>query len=140
MATATRPTNFVEGTDYPSPVTHIIGFGYYDGVTDGVLKTADGAAYAFDMAGEEYNPDGLDRRTFDLAPLPASAFDAIVCVIESHGAPNWPCWVPVWRFPSEEIRVTVEAELDRLLALAEKPTWRVESRNLTETVSASPVR
>jgi hypothetical protein len=137
VATATRPTSFVEGRDYPSPVVQIIGFGYYDGVTDGVLKTADGAVYVFDMAGEEYNPDGLDRRTFELAPLPASTFERLVPLLESHATPSWPCWLPVWTFPSEEARAAVESQIDRLLADAGKPTWRVESHDLLETVSAT---
>jgi hypothetical protein len=140
MATATRPANFIEGMGYPSPVTHVIGLGYYDGVTNGVLKTVDGSVYAFDMTDERYNPDGLDSRTYELASLPPAAFDAIVRLLEPHASPRWPSWVPLWQFPSEEIRAAVEAELDQLLAPADKPTWRVESRNLTETVSASPIR
>jgi hypothetical protein len=140
MATATRPANFVEGTDYLSPVTHVIGLGYYDGVTNGVLKTADGSAYAFDMTDERYNPDGLDSRTFELAPLPAPVFDEVVRAIEPHITPRWPCWVPLWKFPSEETRAAVEEQLDQLLARAEKPVWRVESRSLIETVSAAAIK
>ena len=135
----TRPANFVEGRDYPSPVTHVIGFGYYDGVTDGALKTADGSAYRFDMVGEVVNPNGLDRRTFTLAPLPPGAFDAILAVLEPHMAPRWPCWVPVWRFPGEDIQRKAEAEIDRHLATAGPPAWRVEATDLTEAVSATPL-
>jgi hypothetical protein len=137
MATATRPLNFIEGNDYPSPVTHVIGLGYYDGVTNGALKTADGAVYAFDMAGEEYNANGLDCRTFELAPLPVPAFEEIVGAIEPHATPRWPCWVPLWKFPSEEARAAVETHIDRVLASAGAPTWRVKSRDLTESVSAT---
>lgn len=139
MPTATRPANFVEGTDYPSPVTHVIGLGFYDGVTNGVLKTADGSVYAFDLTDEQYNPDGLDHRTFELAPLPATAFDALVGVIEPHLSPRWPCWVPLWKFPSEETRLAVEAQVDRVLAEAAPVAWRVTSDDLTATVSASAV-
>lgn len=139
MSTATRPANFVEGADYPSPVTHVIGLGFYDGVTNGVLKTADGSVYAFDLTDEQCNPDGLDRRTFDLVPLSASAFDALVGVLEPHLSPRWPCWVPLWKFPTEDIRLAVEAHIDRVLAEAASPTWRVTSDDLMGTVSASSV-
>ena len=137
METTTRPTNFVDGDEYPSPVTHVIGFGYSDGVTSGVLKTADASVYSFDMTGDEYNADGLDLRTFELAPLAAGAFADIVSALERHFEPCWPCWVPVWTFPSEESRTATEARIDRVLMTAGKPVWRVESRDLTETVSAS---
>lgn len=139
METITRPTNFVEGNEYPSPITHIIGLGYYDGVTSGVLKTVDGSVYNFDMTHEQYNADGPDRRAFELTPLPARAFDVIVSAIEPHISPCWPCWVPVWKFPTDETRAAVEAQIDRVLATAGNPTWRVESRDLMETVSASRV-
>ena len=56
MDTTTRPANFVEGDGYPSPVTHVIGFDYYNGVRAGVLKTAGGSVYRFDLAGEEQLP------------------------------------------------------------------------------------
>jgi hypothetical protein len=133
----TRPVNFVEGRDYPSPVTHVIGFGYYDGVTDGVLKTADGSVYRFDLVGEVFNPDGLDRRSFSLTPLPSGTFDAILSVLEPHMTPRWPCWIPIWRFPTEDARKAAEAEIDRLLATAGSPAWKVETTEPTETVSAT---
>jgi hypothetical protein len=139
MSTATRPANFVEGTDYPSPVTHVIGLGFYDGVTNGVLKTADGSVYAFDLIDEQYNAEGLDRRTFDLAPLPTTAFDALVGILEPHLSPRWPCWVPLWKFPSEEIRLAAEAQIDHVLAAVGAPAWRVTSDDLVSTVSASAV-
>jgi hypothetical protein len=140
MPTATPPANFVEGADYPSPVTHVIGLGFYDGVTNGVLKTADGSVYTFDLTDEQYNPDGLDRRTFELAPLPATALDAIVRALEPHLSPRWPCWVPLWKFPSEDARLDAEAAVDRILAGAGTPAWRVTSADLMATVSASIVR
>jgi hypothetical protein len=140
MGTAiTRPVNFVEGRDYPSPVTHVIGFGYHDGVTDGVLKTADDSVYRFDLVGEQFNPVGLDRRTFSLAPLPPGAFDAILALLEPHMTPRWPCWVPIWRFPTEAVQRGVETEVGRLLAAVGSPAWRVEATDLTETVSATPL-
>jgi hypothetical protein len=139
METTTRPTTFVEGNEYPSPITHIIGFGYYDGVTSGVLKTADGSVYSFDMTDEEFNAEGLDRRTFELTPLSAQAFDEIVATLEPHIPPRWPCWVPVWKFPTEETRVAIEAQIDRVLTTAAKPVWRITTRNLTGTVSATLV-
>ena len=140
MEAATKPTDFVEGEEYPSPVTHIIGFDYYDGVTAGVLKTVNGSAYRFHLIGEEINSEGLDHRTFELAPLPSGSFEAIIAAVGPHIIPRWPCWVPIWKFPTDEIRRTVEETIDQVLATARKPAWRVESQNLTDTVSATAMR
>jgi hypothetical protein len=140
MEAATKPTDFVEGEEYPSPVTQIIGLDYYDGVTAGVLKTASGSVYRFDMVDEEFNPDGLDRRTFVLAALPTRAFDTILSAIAPHIAPQWPCWVPIWKFPTEETRLSIEELIDQVLATAGKPAWRVESLNLAETVTANVIK
>ncbi|MBY0458404.1 MAG: hypothetical protein K2V38_13775 [Gemmataceae bacterium] len=136
MATATRPAGFVEGADYPSPVTHVVGLGFYDGVTNGVLRTADGAVYVFDVA-DDADPAAAGPRAFALSPLPAGTFEEVVRAIEPHIAPRWPCWVPVWKFPSEEVRAATDARLDCLLSTAGTPAWRVESADLLETVSAT---
>ena len=136
MEAAIKPLDLVEGEEYPSPVTHIIGLDYYDGVLAGVLKTGGGSVYRFDWTAEEFNSEGLDRRIFVLAPLPTKSFETILSAIAPHVTPHWPCWVPIWKFPTEEVRRAVEEQIDRVLATAGKPAWRVESQNLAETVTA----
>ena len=140
MTPATRPANFVEGREYPSPVTHLIAFDYSNGVTEGALKTGDGSVYHFNFVGGEADLAKSGPRTFELTPLPASAFEAIVGALEPYAAPKWPCWIPLWTYPSDAVRATVEAAIDRALATAEQPTWRVESRDLVEAVSATAVK
>ncbi|AWM41116.1 hypothetical protein GobsT_02760 [Gemmata obscuriglobus] len=137
METATRPKNFVEGENYPSPVTHVIGLDYCDGLVSGLLKTVDGSAYTFEMVEEERNPDGLDFRTYELTPLPADTFDQVTELLERHLGPRRPYWVPVWTFPSGDAQAATEAALDRALVANGKPSWRVAATDLTETVSAA---
>lgn len=138
VATA-RPTSFVEGKGYPSPATHVIGFGYYDGVTDGILKTAGGSVFRFETTGESHNPAGSDLRTFDLSPLPAGVFEQVVSLLSPYSSPSWPVWVPTWKFPTDEIRKQLDEQIDRWLASAGPPAWRVDCHDLTDVVTAMPV-
>jgi hypothetical protein len=131
--------DFIAGERYPSPATHVIGLDYCDGVTAGVLKTAGGSVYRFEMTGEELNPIGSDSRTFELAPLATGSFDAIASFISPQITPHWPCWVPIWKFSTDEIRRSVELKIDQVLAEAGKIAWRVEAQDLLGTVSATTV-
>jgi len=136
MATTTaRPDTFVPGRDYPSPVTHVVGFGYYDGATDGILKTADGSVFRFEMTEDDIDPAGPNRRTFDLSVLPAEVFERVVALLAPYQAPGWPVWVPHWSFPTDEVRARIDAQIDRWLATAGRPVWRVGTESLTGSVS-----
>src|SRR5580700_7627619 len=102
ITTAIPIQNFIEGNHYPSPVAQIIGLGYYDGVTNGILRTSDKSVYTFDMIGESQGADDSDYcRQFELKPLPADAFELMVSAIVPYHAPQWPCWIPIWKFPDE---------------------------------------
>jgi hypothetical protein len=139
MSTAAhRPADFVADHDYPSPVVRVIGFGFSDGVTDGVLRTADGTAYRFELAGEEHNPDGLDDRTFLLRPLPPGAFEEVADLLAPAGGPDAAVWVPRWPVAPPDRQAEIDRRLDALLASAGPPAWRVRCRSLTDTVSAAP--
>ncbi|HEX4611618.1 MAG TPA: hypothetical protein VH092_25710 [Urbifossiella sp.] len=136
---ARRPVGFVAGQNYPSPVVRLIGFGYHDGVTDGILQTADDAVYRFDLTGEEHNPDGLDERTFALRPLPPGAFEAVATLLAPAERPAAVVWVPRWPVAPPDRQVEIDRQLDTLLNSALPPTWEVRSRDLTDTVSVSRV-
>ena len=139
MSTAAhRPADFVAGRDYPSPVVRVVALGFYDGPTDGVLQTADGTAYRFDLAGEEYNPDGLDDRTFLLRPLPPGAFEEVADLLAPAGRPEAAVWVPRWPVAPSDRQAEIDRRLDALLASAGPPAWQVHCRSLTDTVSAAP--
>ena len=96
VATA-RPTNFVEGKGYPSPghprhrVRVLRRRDRRDSEDGGRL------VFRFEMAGESPNPDGLDLRTFDLSPLPATVFEQVVSLLSPYSSPSWPVWVPPWK-------------------------------------------
>ena len=134
-AATQKPTDFIEGKNYPSPVTHVVGLGYYDGVTDGILKTCDGSAYRFEMPDEDFQFGVPDARTFQLSPLPAGVFDDVVGLLTHYFTPRWPCWVPAWTFPSKDAERAVDEQLGQWLATARQPAWIVAASDLTAWVS-----
>ncbi len=138
-ATTEQPADFVAGHDYPSPVTHVIGFGYSDGVTDGILKTRGGSVYRFHLVDEDHNPDGLDRRTFRLARLPATAFTDIVALLSPFVDARWPCWVPLWEFPSDDVRRSVDEKIEGWLDAAGPDAWLVKAQDLLDTIASYPL-
>lgn len=135
MAAATVPPNdFAAGRGYPSPVTQVIGLGYYDGVTSGVLRTTGEAVYAFDMIDEVFDPDGNDLRRFELKPLPADAFEVITAAI---GRPEWPVWIPRWEFPTADAQAAVDEVVRNELRRASPPVWWVEARDIAGEVETA---
>lgn len=136
MSTAAhRPADFVADRDYPSPVVRVIALGFYDGPTEGVLQTTDGAAYRFDLIAEEHNPDGLDDRTFALRPLPPGVFDEVA---ELVGGSAGAVVVPRWPVAGADRQAEIDRRLDALLASAGPSVWELRCRGLTGTVSSSP--
>src|ERR1700722_16644413 len=142
MITTTAPIqNFTEGQHYPSPVAKIIGLGYYDGVTNGILRTGDGFVYTFEMIGEiQGSDDGEDIRQFELKPLPTDAFELIVSAIAPYHVPMWPSWTPIWKFPDEATMAAVDSLIDKQLKRAGQTAWVVESANLLSVIISAQRR
>ena len=134
--TTARPTGFVAAREYPSPVVRVIALGFYDGPTEGVLQTADGAAYRFDLIAEEHNPDGLYDRTFALRPLPLGVFDEVAELVGGSAAA---VVVPRWPVAGPDRQAEIDRRLDTLLASARPSAWEVRCRDLTGTVTTSPL-
>jgi len=134
-STAHRPTGFVAARDYPSPVVRVIALGFYDGPTEGVLQTTDGAAYRFDLIAEEHNPDGLDDRTFALRPLPEGVFEEVA---ELVGASAAVVVVPRWPVAGPDRQAEIDRRLDALLASARPSVWEVRCRELMGTITVTP--
>lgn len=124
----------------PASCRRLIVFGYYDGATDGVLEADTGDVYRFDLEGEEYNRDGLDRRTYHLRPLSTDALDRLTAAICKYIPPAWPGWFPVWEFPDPEAQAVVESQVDAILNEAGPVRWEVISESLRATVPFAEVR
>lgn len=124
----------------PASCRRIIVFGYYDGATDGVLEADTGDTYRFDMQGEVYNPDGLDRRTYIFRPLPSDALDRLAAVIGKYMPPKWPGWYPLWKFPDAESQAAVEKQVDAILDQAGPARWEVVGERLWASEPFAEVR
>ncbi len=114
-----------DGANRQSVPPRIIALGFYDGPTNGAIRFADGTEFRFDLTDE--SDLGSEGRTFSFAPLPAGSFDRLAATISAHIPPQWPTWVPIWRFPTTEIQRGVEAETDAILAEAGPPLWVVDA-------------
>lgn len=113
-----------------SPFSKIIVLDYYDGPISGVAQCARcDAAYVFQML--DWDED-QDIRTYSLSPLPSESFARLVQALTALGEPKWPVWVPIWTFPTESIRQTVEREVGTTLQAKGPPTSMISSSdNLT---------
>jgi hypothetical protein len=132
--------DFVPGLNDPSPVSRVFAFGYYDGATDGVLQLGDGGpVYRFDWAEE---PTPGREREYTLRPLPAGSFERLAAIVGEHIEPHWPAWVPIWKFPSEEVQRDVERRVDAVLDQAGEPKWQITTSDTVSfgAVAAEPAR
>ncbi len=135
--------DFHEGLNEPSPVTRVLILGYSNGATNGVVQLGDGGlVYRFDLLDEAYNPDGLDERLFELRPLPSDALGLLEQAIGYYITPNWPTWLPIWRFPTLEIERLVGQQVDGILDSAGPATWRIVTTDTVQfqTLTAQPLR
>jgi hypothetical protein len=130
-----------EGLNYPSPFTRVLGLGFYDGPTNGVLDVGeDGAVFKFDMVNELMNPEGVDLRVFGLAPLPGTALVELADAYGRYQNPRWPLWVPIWRFPTLADQQEMEQVTDQVLQQAGPLQWVVAAYDLLQDiVAARPV-
>lgn len=116
--------DFRVGNNDPSPVTRVLILGYYDGATDGVLQLGDGGrVYRFDL--DQDAESNLEQRTFVLRPLPNESWEQLVGIIAEHIPPQWPYWVPLWRFPTPQIQHDVECRTDAILDQAGDDAWLI---------------
>ena len=128
------------GLAKPANCRRMIVFGYYDGATDGVLEADTGDVYRFDPQGQEYNPNGLDRRTYLFRALPSDALDRLAAVIGKYMPPNWPGWFPIWKFPDAETQAAVESQVDAILDEAGPVQWEVVGKSLWAAEPFAEVR
>lgn len=115
----------------PTGCRRLIVFDYYDGPMAGVLESQSGDVYRFEYTEEVHDPDGLDRRTFVLRPLPANALDRLATVIAPYIPPDWPDWLPIWRFPDAATQAAVESQTDVILDEAGPDQWQVTADGLS---------
>jgi hypothetical protein len=132
-----------QGPNHLAVAPRILVFGYYDGPTDGVIQLGEsGPVFRFTMPDEEGQLSRGGRvREFHLAPLPADALDRLAAVLAPHLTPQWPVWVPIWRFPTPDTQRAVEAQTDAILAKAGPVAWRVTTADYWafQTFQAEPV-
>jgi hypothetical protein len=127
-----------EGSNYPSPFTKLLGLGYYDGPTNGLLlEGQDGRVYKFDLLDELYNSEGIDLRIFSLAALPSEAFDQLVDALCRYKTPHWPVWVPIWQFPTPDVREAIDRVTNQVLQQAGAIQWVVAAFDLLEEIVAA---
>ncbi len=138
ISTKTQIKCFIEGRNYRSPVAEVIGLGYYDGVTNGVLRTYDGSVFTFDMIEEVAGLDDTEgTRRFELNTLPPEAFDRIVAAISEFIPPTLPLWIPIWKFPNQASQDKVNDLIDQQLQQKTAPNWLVETSDLMREISSA---
>lgn len=130
-----------EGMNQPSPVSRVLALGFYDGPTEGILQLRDsGEVFRFQML-DSRTADGSEDeiRVFGLHPLPNGSLDRITSLLAPFQPPRWPVWCPVWQFPSEAAKATVDREIDSVLGQMGPLTWVVAADPVFRTVRALPV-
>jgi hypothetical protein len=89
----------------------LISFDYYDGTTSGIVHLeSEQLDYKYDLVAWD---DKQDDRVFCLTLLGA-VLDGLVDALSVLGKPTWPCWYPVWQFPSEPIRIEIEKVIESI--------------------------
>jgi len=78
-------------------------------------------------------------RLFGLAPLPADSIDRVVQALSRYMSPKWPMWAPIWQFPPEAERETVDSLIHGILSKAGPTTLVVTTSNLAEVIQEAKI-
>jgi hypothetical protein len=132
-----------EGLNDPSPIHRVIALDWHDGPTGGVLQLGEaGPVFRFQMFDQRIGvgPDDMDLRVYGLYPLPNDALNRITDSLASYHSPHWPVWWPIWQFPSDEIRRSVDSRIDGILQQSGPLTWVVVGDMGQTAIRALPVQ
>jgi hypothetical protein len=102
-----------------------------------VLQLGEGGeVYWFSLLEETRatDPDELDLRLFGLRPLPPQTLDQLADLLSQYIKPHWPVWVPLWRFPTEGIRMEIDSQVDALVEPAGPTAWKIATADLLGTL------
>lgn len=115
-----------EGVNDPSPIRRVIAWDWHDGPVEGALQIGDGGpAFKFALLEETNGASDGDVRVYGLYSLPGDAFEQITTLLSSISAPTWPVWWPVWKFPDDATRQSVEIRLQEITDRVGPLTWVV---------------
>ncbi len=131
-----------ENTSHPlperSPFDQVLILGWYDGPEEGLIRCGKCKRVhlfkSLDFVNEDEGP-----RLFRLAPLPADSIDSVVQALSQYMSPKWPMWAPIWQFPTEAERETVDSLIDGILSKAGPTTLVVTSSNLAEVIQEAKI-
>ena len=131
-----------ENTNHPlperSPFDQVLILGWYDGPEEGLIRCGKcKRVYLFKSLDFVNEDEGL--RLFGLAPLPADSIDSVVQALSQYMSPKWPMWAPIWQFPTEAERETVDSLIDGILSKAGPTTLVVTTSNLAEVIQAAKI-
>jgi hypothetical protein len=73
-------------------------------------------------------------RIYSFAPAPADAMDRLEEVLSPFMTPSWPMWVPLWRFPTETDRISVDGAVGALIARADAPEFVLTTSGLLDEI------
>ena len=142
VTTEANPLEFREGINDPSPISRLIALDWYDGPTEGVLQLGDsGPIFRFQMLDERIgSPENEDVRVYGLYPLPVESIDRLVELLSPTHTPNWPVWWPIWKFPSDDVRLGIEKQTDEIMSQSGPLSWILVGHIGSGPVRALPVQ
>jgi hypothetical protein len=96
------------------------------GPTRGILQCgACSAEYVFNLLDRGGGPGGDDVRVFSLHPVPAGSLDALTEICFGSLGPDWPVWVPQWKFAAADEQAAARRRMSAILDRAGAPEWTI---------------
>lgn len=126
MTTTTMPSEVREGLCDPSPIHRVMAFGWYDGPEEGILQFGDhGPDFRFATLFKQKESDDAETWVYGLFPLPEGSLQRVVDGLSKFVHPRWPCWVPIWKFPTDGDTRLMDQLVDGIIAQSGPLTWIV---------------
>ena len=129
-----------EGINQPSPIRRVIAWDWHDGLVEGLLQVGDsGPTFKFSLLEESSDATENELKVYGLYAMPSESFSQVTELLSAYSRPNWPVWWAVWKFPSDEIRNSVEGRLNEITDLAGSLSWIIVGDLTNNSIRAMPV-
>ncbi len=112
------------GSNRPAQAHRVVVTDQYDGAVEALVQFRDGGTvYRLDMLSDH----SARPRTWTVRPMQADALDEFVRIVAQHIPPNWPVWIPTWKFPTEAILRSVTDQTQSIMDRVGEPCGTISS-------------
>lgn len=112
-------------------VLQVIVFDWQDGPREGIcLLEEPRGCFFFEVIATSDSLDDLDDCLFSISEINSDYFLDILKVLSNLGKPVGLVWIPKWRFSNNQMKKSIEEQLEKILSYRQKTTLIIQTKDM----------